>query len=326
MGKRFLRSIVLPNEDLVASVARAPIDLPVNPLSHLLLRFQITNVAPAASLTYSAIDDLINQITSVTVRHNGENIIQGTLRDLMVLNAVVFGAWPGWSHMSDDDNALRSVVFPLCLGQRMYDGMSCFPATMRGNLQLLITAGADGAAYDDINVSVEAVELIEGAPSEYVKYTSRLQDSVVGQFDVRLPIGNPLLGVLLFDTGLGGASDEVLSWGQIRLLKDNVEQLYATADYEVLAAELHTRMRGMPFLPGHVHQVNAAGAGVEITDDAHTLISTGYQGYAYLDFDPTRDGQYELITAGAADLVIRGVGDEATAIRSLPVERVSVTK
>jgi len=326
MGKRFLRSIVVPLEDLPASAARAPVDLPVNPLSHLLLRFQITNTAPAASLTYSAIDDLINQMTSITVRHNGENIIQGSLRDLMVLNAAVFGAWPGWSHLSDDDNAVRSIVFPLCLGKRMYDGASCFPATQRGNLQFLLTAGADGAGFDDVNLSVEAVELIEGQPSEYMKYTTRSQDSVAGQFDVRLPIGNPLLGVLLFDTGLGGSSDEVLSWGQIRLLKDNVEQMYATADYEVLAAELHTRMRGMPFLPGHVHQLNAAGAGVEISDDAHTLVSTGYQGYAYMDFDPTMDGQYELITEGGADLVIRGVGDEASAIRTLPVERVMVKK
>ena len=326
MGKRFLRSIVIPNEDMVASTARAPIDLPVNPLSHLLLRFEVTNVAPAAQDTYSAIDDLITQITSVTVRHNGENIIQGTLRDLMVMNMAAFRAFPGFTFIDDTDDGVRSAVFPICLGKRMYDGGSCFPATQRGNLQLLVTAGVDGAAYDDINFSVEAVELIEGAPTEYMKYTSRLQDSVVGQFDVRLPIGNPLLGVLMFDTGLAASSDNVLSWGLIRLLKDNVEQLYASLDYRVLASELHTRMGCVGTWPGHVHQFFGNAAGADDSDDAQILASHGSRGYAFMDFDPTMDGMYELETAGAADLIIRGVGEEATAIRTLPLERVTVRK
>ena len=326
MGKRFLRSIVLPNEDLPASGARAAFDLPVNPLSHLLLRFQITNTNPAALDTYSAIDDVITQITDVTIRHNGENIIQGSLRDLMVLNMAMFGAYPGWSHQTNISGAVRSMVFPLCLGRGMFKEASCFPATQRGNLQMLLTAGADGAGHSDINVSVEAVELIEANPTEYVKYTTRAGVSVVGQFDVRLPIGNPLLGVLLFDTGLGGSTDEVLSWGQIRLLKDNVEQLYGNADYEVLAAELHSRLGGIPYWPGHTHQFNGAAAGLDESDEAGQAVSIGYQGYALLDFDPLGDGTYELETNGAADLIIRGNGDEATAIRTIPIERVSVRK
>src|SRR5262245_62260628 len=88
MGRLFIQSIAQPNTDLPASAAQNPIDLPVNPLSAVLLTLEVTNVAPAALDTYQAIDDVIDQITSLIIKHKGENIIQGSLRDLMVLNAV----------------------------------------------------------------------------------------------------------------------------------------------------------------------------------------------------------------------------------------------
>jgi hypothetical protein len=325
MGKRYLHSIAQPNTDLVASASITPFDLPVNPLSFLLLRLEITNVAPAAILTYSAIDDAITQITGIRVLHKGEQIISGSLRDLMVLNAVYQHAFPGWSGLDNTDDAVRSLVFPICLGRRMYDPESCFPATTRGNLRFEMDAGADGAGYDDINFSVETVELIESTPREYLKYVRQARDSVAGQFDAPLPIGNGLFGILLFDTGLAGSSDNVLSWGTIKLLKDNVEQYYPLSDYETLAGMLKTQMgQGHAIIGGHVH-LTSEGAGAElVSDDMEQRASTGDRGYAFLDFDPLRDGSYEMETAGAADLKIRGQGDEATAVRYYPIERVMV--
>ena len=323
---RYLHSIVTPNTDLVASADVTPVDLPVNPLSMLLLHLQITNVAPAALLTYSAIDDAITQITNINVKHKGENIISGSLRDLMVVNAVYQHALPGWGTLVRTDNAVRSFTFPLCLGRRPYDPVSCFPATTRGNLRFEMTAGADGAGYDDINWSLEAVELIEGDPREYLKYTTHSRTSVIGQFDASLPIGHPLLGVVLFDTGLAASADEVLSWGTIKLLVDNVEQYYPLSDYETLAGMMHMQIGSrMGLHAGHAHQIND-GAALSQSDDAEQLLSSGFNGYAYLDFDPLRDGAYQLETQGLADLKIRGNGDEATAVRYLPIERCPVGK
>lgn len=321
---RYLHSIVSPLQDLVASAAITPIDLPVNPLSFLLLRLQLTNVDPSSLDLYSAIDDAITQITAVRVLHKGEQIVSGSLRDLVVLNMAYQRAFPGWGNLPQTNDALRSLIFPIALGRRPYDPESCFPATTRGNLRFEMEAGADGSAYDDINWSLEAVELIDADPREYCKYVTQSRTSVQGQFDAPLPIGNPLLGILLFDTGLFGAADEVTSWGTVKLLKDNVEQYYPQSDIETLAGMLHMQMRSMPGWPGHQHQFNGAAAGVDQSDDATMALSTGYQGYAWLDFDPLRDGSYQLETQGAADVKIRGNGDEATAVRYLPLERVSV--
>lgn len=321
---RFLHSIAQPNIDLVASADITPFDLPVNPLSLLLLRLEVTNVAPAALDTYSALDDAIAQITNVRVAHKGEDIINGSLRDLMVLNAVYQRLAPGYHKLDNLDDAVRSFVFPLCLGRRAYDKASCFPATSRGNLRFFMTAGADGAAYDDINFSVETVELIEAEPTEYVKYVTSARTAVVGQFDASLPIGNPLLGILLFDTGLRDTLAATYSWGTIKLLKDNVEQYYPLSDVETLAAMLQMQMGQLGTWPGHVHQFNGAAVGFDESDEAAGLGATGFRGYAYLDFDPLRDGDYQMETEGAADVKIRGNGDAATAVRYLPLERVTI--
>lgn len=323
---RFIQSIVMPNTDLAASADITPFDLPVNPLSHLILRFQITNTAPAALDTYSAIDDVITQITNIRVVHKGEDILNGSLRDLMVSMMVCGKAFPGWGFMDNTSGGIRSIAFPLLLGKKMYDPSCAFPATERGNLRFFMSAGADGAGYSDINFSVEAVELIDAAPATYVKRVTSARTSVIGQFDAPLPIGNPLLGVLLFDTGLAGSSDEVLSWGTIKLLVDSVEQYYPLSDYEVLAAQLHAQLGQVLSWPGHVHQFNGAAAGLDESDEAEILASTGTRGYAYLDFDPTGDGSFQLETAGRADVKIRAQGDEATAVRYIPHELVAVKK
>ena len=159
MGARFLQSISRPVVDFAAG-ALATIDLPVNPLSLILLRFELTNAADGAAAIESAVDDLLSNVTSVIVKHKGENIISGALRDLVVVNALVGGRFPGWDRMNSRTGNIRTVVVPLGFGRRSYDPAECFPATSRGNLTLDITRAANPASYTDVNISVETVELI----------------------------------------------------------------------------------------------------------------------------------------------------------------------
>lgn len=323
---RYLHTIAAANTDLVASADITPVDLPVNPLSILVLRFQITNTSPAAIGTYSAVDDVLTQITAVRVAHKGEDIVNGSLRDIAALMAVRHRAYFGAATLVNTDNAVRSLALPIILGRRAYDPMSAFPATTRGNLRFFMTAGADGAGYDDINYSLETVELIDAEPEDYCKFVTTSATSVAGQFDVSLPIGNPLLGLLLFDTGLAASSDEVLSWGTVKLLKDGVEQYFPLSDYETLAA-MFPWQAGIPddYRSGHIHLIND-GAALSDSDDAERVLSTSHNGYAWLCFDPLRGGEYQLETEGAADLKLRGNGDEATAVRVIPLERVTIKK
>lgn len=322
---RYLHSTVLPLTTIATGASITPLDLPVNPLSFLLLRFSITRTAPVALLLYSAMADLITAITGVRILHKGEQILAGNLRDLMIVNAALQHAFPGYSKLHPVGAAVDSLVFPLCLGRRMYDPRSCFPATTRGNLVLQMDTAAFPAGYGALQLQVEAVELIETDPTEYVKYVTQSRTAVVGQFDAPLPIGNPLLGIALFDTAIATLNTDVSSWGTIKVLKDNVEQYHPLSDFQTLAGQLNAIIADTFTLHAdHVHKFVAADALASMTDGVGELISETMRGYAYLDYDPLKDGSYQLETRGAADIKIRGVGGSATAIRYLPVERVSI--
>ncbi len=320
---RYLRQQVRPNTDWPAGTF-GPFDLPVNPLSLILVSLELTNVNPSALLLYSAIDDMLDNVTSVIVKHKGENIMQGSLRDLAVYNAVVAGQFPGWDRLTDASGGIRRLTFPLCFGRKAYDPKECFPATTRGNLTMELTRAANPASVSDVNIVVESVELIEGDPEAFCKVTTQRVTPATGQFDLALPIGNPLLGLLLFDTALATLTTATSSWGQTKLLKDNVEQYIALTDFQTLAGGLNSRAQ--QFLegwPGHIHQIND-GSALSASDDAKAPVSTGFRGYGLIDFDPLGDGSYMLETDGAADLKLRGVATSATEARALPIERVSV--
>lgn len=322
---RFLHSIARPNTDFPAG-SFPTIDLPVNPLSLVLLNFELTNTAPAALLTYSALDDLLTNVTAVVIKHKGENIISGQLRDLVAVNALIGGRFPGWDRLAQTSAGIRRVTIPLGFGRKAYDPKECFPATSRGNLTLDITRSANAAGFSDVNLTVETVELIEADPERYLKYTPQSQTAVVGQFDQALPIGNPYVGLLFFDTALATLDTATSSWGQVKLLKDNVEQYYPLSDAQTLAGMMNMFFQGIPMDPGHVHGYDGAQAGMALSDDASIPVSQGLRGYFAMHFDPNGDGMYLFETAGAADIKIRALGSSATAVRVTPIELVSAKK
>jgi hypothetical protein len=326
MGARFLHSIARVNTDFPTASSFPTIDLPVNPLSLVLLNFELTNTAPAALLTYSAIDDLLTNVTNVIIKHKGENIIAGQLRDLVYINALVGRRFPGWDRLAQTTAGIRRVTIPLGFGRRNYDPKECFPATSRGNLTLDITRAANPAGFSDVNLTVETVELIEATPDRYLKYTPQSQTAIVGIFDQALPIGNPYVALAFFDTALATLDTATSSWGQVKLLKDNVEQYYPLSDSQTLSGMSNMFWEGMPMDPGHVHGYDGAQAGMALSDDASIPVSQGMRGYFAMNFDPNHDDMYLMETAGAADIKIRANGTSATAVRVTPVELVSVKK
>jgi hypothetical protein len=322
---RYLHSMPLPTRDFPAGTL-GPLDLPVNPLTLVLLSFELTNVAPAALLTYSAIDDLLTNVTGVIIKHKGENIISGTLRDLAYINARIFNRPLHWDRLAQTSAGIRRITVPLGFGRRAYDPKECFPATSRGNLTLELTRAANPAGFSDVNLIVETVELIEADPEKYLKYTPQATTAVVGQFEQTLPIGNPYVALAFFDTALATLDTATSSWGQVKLLKDNVEQYFPLSDAQTLAAIDGVHGRHVdPELASHVHQIND-GAALSFSDDPVIPVSQGFRGYFQMNFDPLGDGQYLLETTGAADIKLRATGTSATAVRVTPVELVSVKK
>lgn len=331
MGKRYLRTIVSDFQTLTASADITPVILPVNPLSHLILTIQGTQVAETSADEYGYMNDFLAGITDLSVRHRGENVIQGQLADLVVLNALLHGYFPWGTKPDRDVGRLRTMSFLLSFSRRPFWHEEGFPATQSGNLRLHMTAGALPASFSARSWALEAVELIEDTPTRFLKYTTNSRAlTATGRQRIPIPRGNEILGILLFDptTVVGDPAD--YAFQKVKILKDNVEQYFAESNWEALHEALGRRGPAPHALGGHVHATIPTAADQLTT----TELPTGEENlprdqvpnrYAYLDFDPLDDGSYSLETAGASALDLDLNSDVSTGtVRVLPVELVGV--
>jgi hypothetical protein len=325
MGKRFLRSIVTDFQTLTASADIVPVDLPVNPLTQLVLTLAFTkNVAAQATSLGNLMVLMLQTITDMSVRHRGENILQGSLMDLAVLNSVLTGVTPGVGEIAQADNEIQFVSVPLNFSRVPFWHEEAFPATQRGNLRFFMTAGALNALWDAASWSIEAIELIEDQPSRFLKYTTLTRAlAATGRQKIPLPIGNPLLGALMFDPSDETDSTNSYAFGKVKLLKDNVEQYYAESNWENLRETLERRVLNWHLRWGHIHA--QAAADTATGEEQVTTADRPPLQYGYLDFDPLKDGSFALDTEGAASLDLDMNSDvSAGTVRVMPVELVQI--
>jgi len=323
VGKRFLRTIVQEPTTLLATGDITPVDLPVNPLSSIYLTLFVEEPAQQVTNAFTLLSDFYAAISDVSIRHKGEMIIQGSLQDLMMMNAVVAQRYPFGTHLSGIGNN-RAMTFPFGFSRVPYWHNEGFPATSRGNLRfhmnvLDFTPGTGTV----LQWALEAVELIEDDPKQYLKYTTNTRAlTATGRQRVPLPIGNELVGCLLFDPATEITTTEAFAWGKVKVMVDNVEQYYAESNWESLRQSLGDRaLLGMNDL-GHVHGHAAADT---VTGQEQIRLNEPPHQYAYLDFDPLKDDSYLLETAGHADVELDLNSDvSAGTARYMPLELVRV--
>lgn len=317
----FLRTVLIQNRTEAADRTFQE-DLPVNPLSHILVTLRADLVAADTS---SPLLDLLNMVPSLGVQFRGQDIIRGSLADLAVLNAVVTGWVPYGQKIQDALDEGLSITVPISFSRRPFWTNEAFPAVRRGDLRLEMTVDVAVGNFDGLALQVETVELLDETPERHLKYTTNTRTfATTGEESVRLPIGNPLLGVLLFGSTVPTGTSRTATWEQIRVKVDNVESFYARANWDTLSGEIYRRIGGADTrLNEHIHRYN--GAAAAFANTLQPQRDTGIlDNYAYLDFDPLLDGSYALETAGRADVVIQRDVGTADVGRYIPVELVSV--
>lgn len=321
---RFLRQVLVQNESLATSSLRTD-DLPVNPLTAILLTVRCINDT-AALADYSLINALLNQIAKVEVLYKGSAVISGSLADLARLYGALLGHGPMQTAGAMTNNNVRSVTIPLLLGRRPFDPLECFPAVRRGELQLQITSAAATTGVKTLSLQIETIELPEAKPTRFLKATTIAKTpTATGDHDLDLPIGNKIAHALLFGTTVPTAASFNASISQLRLLIDNIEAYYARTNWETLHNELQRRVSESSQSATHQHLENTAGAYAQNATTGNNNTNTGFwDSYALLDFDPLGDDSYLLETAGRARIHCRINAAVADAIRVIPTELIDV--
>ena len=322
MAKRFIRSVLAQDEAVTVSTV-VTYDLPVNPLSHIILSLKAANDTGTIA-NYSVWTALLSSIAKVEVLYKGQAIFSGSLADLMMLQWFLRGAQPYAGNIVKTNDDVRWITVVLGFGRRLFDTLQCFPATRKGELQLQITYAAAQTGIDTLIAQYETVELLDAVPASFFKSTTLSKTpTATGWHDLDLPVGNDLLGALLFSTTVPTGASFNASVGQVKMLLDNVEFGYSFCNWECLHGEM-LQARPHIFMNEHIHRGNFTTT-VEGDTGPQQEDDTKVQLYSWLEYDPDGTGEYAIRTSGHSRCNLR-INQEpaADAIRCLPVELMRV--
>jgi hypothetical protein len=316
----FIRSVVAQEETITAS-AVATYDLPVNPLSFIqyVLRWQDGAVM---GNTADPIADAMSFISKLEVLFRGQAIMSMSMADLWFMMTAITGWRPSIMNLVDAASERHYLSLIIPFSRRPYDPEEAFPPSRRGELQLQVTSTAAVGTVDSPAHIIETVELVDAMPNRFLKCTTISKTpSAAGEHDVDLPIGNQILGVGLFATQVPTGVVTSRDIGVMRVLVDNVEQKISKSNWEAFQQE-HTMRNGLDMMTNRHTHLQVANTDVVTGGAVFGII--GAARYAYLDFDPTRDGKYVLQTRGRSRVHMRIEAETTfTAIRALPLELIS---
>jgi hypothetical protein len=317
----FLRSVLANNEAVVAST-RVTYDLPVNPLSHVLVTLRFLN--DTGTITdYTAVAAALLSISNIAVEFKGTSVLNGSFADLAILSQILLKYQLMQVNLNEVDNDARAITVILPMGRKLYDPNECFPAVKRGDLRLVIDYAAAQTGINTLYAQIETVELLGATPKAYMKVTTQTKTpAATGDNDIDLPIGNPIAGILLWGTTTP-STDYTSTIGRVKLLVDNVEYGFSETIWESLHNELGLRFTHALQNDNHQHWVI-----VDDTVDVDTLDQatdgSKIEKYAYLDFDPNKDDMFLLPTEGKSRVHLRVNAGDTNALRVLPVELIGV--
>jgi len=287
----FIRSSLL--KDHTTTTEAKKIDLPTNPLSHLVISIDGYNVTDEATLA-----EIIAFINKVTVTHSGVAVIDIESEDLYGVNCYLFKRRPILTSKIATDNAARCLSLIVPFGRRIFDPSECYPACKKGELTLTLDTTVPSASLDNSTLNIEAVELVGATPSQFLKTTQLVvvAPGATGDNDKELPIGNKIVCVQIRMTTFPGASSHTYGVDVAKIMVNNKEFGYTAARAHCLIGDMINRIDNQP------GDIAAQG---EIQPD----------NIVWLDYDPHGDGQWLLETEGKSSVKIRmtmGVNEATT--------------
>lgn len=325
--KRFRHSVAIQDQDFGGD-GIFNYRLGVNPLSVILLRVRALNSTGTLAnyLSYLGLCQAIERFT-LTVR--GENIISARGEDLAALAYFRNGVNYPQAATQNTSGDRREVCIPIFMGRHAYDEDCCLPEQVDGDLVLEVQVDDADTGYTDLHMRVETIELLDAKPKFFErKLAKNFTFPAAGEYDLQLQLGNVNRGLLCWGTtGVTGATP-ASTWGRMRTRLDSMEMLYQAVDFES-AHGLHSLWgRQPPAYDGHQHGTTVDGnAGTSVPTLGYPFnVGLGWQNYAYLDFDPTRDDTYSIDATDARRFEIGSYSALAEAVRCIQVERVPVNK
>lgn len=289
---KFISSNILKDHTWATEVKE--IDLPVNPISHLIITLMGFNATDESTLA-----EILGFLNKVTVSHKGKSIINLESEDLFALNCFLLGSAPVLTQSIATDNVSQSLSLIVPMGRSLFNPAECLPATKKGELKLYLDCTVPATTFDNGVINVQCVELPEASPEHYLKscLMNVAAPGATGDNDVDLPMGNVIAGIMLWTTTAFQTSSNTQGIDEARVLINNSEFGYVSGK---LLSHIGQSILNIPQL-------------TRVPKASGELIT---QHYCYLDYDPVKDNNYLIDTSGISSFKVRltmGV-DEASKV------------
>lgn len=313
----FTHSVLAPNEAVTAGTV-VSYDLPVNPLSHILITLRFAQNQADTQLTFANIAAMLSKIE---VLYKGSAVFSMNGIDALACGIFLnnFESWGVNAYGIDND--LRSFTFLVPFGRKLYAPDECYPASTRGELILQLTYQAAFVQIDAVYAQIETVELPSAAPSKFLRMTTlSLTPSAAGQVDIDLPIGNMLSDLVLYGTTIPCATVETTTIDELEIRINNDERYYSRTFFETLH-NMAGRLRAAPgYWGSHTHDITDAAYAQYMDTTAPDPCDHILAHHLHVPFDVLGDGTYLLDAKGLSSFELRIQAGDTNAIRVIPCE------
>jgi len=315
----FIQSI-LSHDEAVTLGTVVTKDLPVNPLSHILLTLKLARSGTATSHVprFMNIPAIFSRIE---VLYKGSAVYSLSGVDCFA-SGILINNFESWAVNCEDlEDAEWALTLLVPLTRKLYDPIECFPATTRGELILQLTYAAASADWDDIRMQIETVELPDATASQFIKQTTLSATPTANvPLDIPLPIGNDISDIIVWQHQIQDGTSDTAAIDKMEILVDNINHFYPESFIETIQNMTGWRRPAPGYFGYHTHKLSAAsfveGAQVSAPKPEDHVLAC----YMLMPFDLLRDGTYSLKTAGASDVNLRLDVAAFGALRIIPVE------
>ncbi|MBA7562197.1 hypothetical protein ES708_03846 [subsurface metagenome] len=319
----FIHSVLAQNQTVVAGSV-VSYDLPVNPLSHIMITVKAKQTLENLPGWWS---EMRGAIVKVEVLYKGSAIYSMSGCDAQDVATLLLGfeQWGVNAHGNVGD--YRTIMYLVPLGRKLYWPRECFPASTRGELILQITYGSPFGGWEDQHVQIETIEMPDAAPERYLRMTTlSVTPSAAGELDVEIPIGNPISDLILFGTTipLAGVDKKTLTYVQV--LIDNIRKFYSHANFETLHCMAGQYCQPPGYWEGHVHRLILASPAQYHDTSVNIPKNHACEQRLRIPFDINLDGEFILETAGKSDAVVRIFAGDTQPLRVIPCEIVGASR
>ncbi len=278
------------------------IDLPTNPLSHLILSLICEQMTDEVTLA-----ELMAFLNTVTVSEEGKTIIHCQSEDLYGVNQYLYKNSPILTNCITTDDAFRVLSWIIPFGRKIFDPKECYPARDKGQVKFFADTTVLGTSADEGTWSLDCVQLPGAKPTHFMKTRQMIiaAPGATGDNEWVLPLGNEIIAIQIRMTTFPTVTTWACGVDKFELEVDEIEVDYTAAMAECMMGERIFHGGGFPSSM-LLQQLNLP------------------LNMVWMDFDPVGNSEYllNLKDVKSAKIIAEMGVDEATNITVM--ERIPV--